>query len=120
MQVVLSQRMTKPFAASPPMALYRSLRSLNPSPYMFYFDFEGFPRRRRLTRNPRPPRRRYRHRPADRRHPQARRLPDEDAALAADLLADEKERPSTPSSSTSAATTAAASPGWGRSSSPRT
>lgn len=41
MQVVLSQRMTKPFHASP-MALYRSLRSLNPSPYMFYFDFEDF------------------------------------------------------------------------------
>ncbi|MGE5385179.1 MAG: anthranilate synthase component I [Betaproteobacteria bacterium] len=41
MQVVLSQRMTKPFNASP-MALYRSLRSLNPSPYMFYFDCEDF------------------------------------------------------------------------------
>ncbi|WP_300319195.1 anthranilate synthase component I [Accumulibacter sp.] len=41
MQVVLSQRMSKPLAASP-MALYRSLRSLNPSPYMFYFDFEDF------------------------------------------------------------------------------
>ncbi|MDR2613930.1 MAG: anthranilate synthase component I, partial [Candidatus Accumulibacter sp.] len=41
MQVVLSQRMEKPFAASP-LALYRSLRSLNPSPYMFYFDFEDF------------------------------------------------------------------------------
>ncbi|RDE52454.1 MAG: anthranilate synthase component I [Candidatus Accumulibacter meliphilus] len=41
MQVVLSQRMSKPLTASP-MALYRSLRSLNPSPYMFYFDFEDF------------------------------------------------------------------------------
>ncbi len=41
MQVVLSQRMSKPLAASP-MALYRSLRSLNPSPYMFYFDLEDF------------------------------------------------------------------------------
>ncbi len=41
MQVVLSQRMSKPFTASP-LALYRSLRSLNPSPYMFYFDFEDF------------------------------------------------------------------------------
>ena len=39
MQVVLSQRMSKPLGARP-MALYRSLRSLNPSPYMFYFDFE--------------------------------------------------------------------------------
>ncbi len=41
MQVVLSQRMSKPFQASP-MALYRALRALNPSPYMFYFDFEDF------------------------------------------------------------------------------
>lgn len=41
MQVVLSQRMSKPFAASP-MALYRSLRALNPSPYMFLFNFEDF------------------------------------------------------------------------------
>ncbi len=41
MQVVLSQRMEKPFTASP-LALYRSLRSLNPSPYMFYFNFEDF------------------------------------------------------------------------------
>ena len=41
MQVVLSQRMSKPFTASP-LALYRSLRSLNPSPYMFYFNFEDF------------------------------------------------------------------------------
>ena len=41
MQVVLSQRMSKPFAASP-LALYRSLRALNPSPYMFYFNFEEF------------------------------------------------------------------------------
>lgn len=41
MQVVLSQRMSKPFSASP-MALYRSLRALNPSPYMFYFNFEDF------------------------------------------------------------------------------
>ncbi len=41
MQVVLSQRMSKPFAATP-LALYRALRTLNPSPYMFYFDFEDF------------------------------------------------------------------------------
>ena len=41
MQVVLSRRMEKPFAASP-MALYRALRSMNPSPYMFYFDFGDF------------------------------------------------------------------------------
>ncbi|MDS4012792.1 MAG: anthranilate synthase component I, partial [Candidatus Accumulibacter sp.] len=41
MQVVLSQRMSKPLTASP-LAVYRSLRSLNPSPYMFLFDFEDF------------------------------------------------------------------------------
>jgi len=37
MQVVLSQRMSHPFTASP-LSLYRALRSLNPSPYMFYYD----------------------------------------------------------------------------------
>lgn len=37
MQVVLSQRMTIPFNAQP-LDLYRSLRSLNPSPYMYYMD----------------------------------------------------------------------------------
>jgi anthranilate synthase component 1 len=37
MQVVLSQRMSQDFAA-PPLSLYRALRSLNPSPYMFYYD----------------------------------------------------------------------------------
>ena len=37
MQVVLSQRMSQPFMASP-LSLYRVLRSLNPSPYMFYYD----------------------------------------------------------------------------------
>jgi anthranilate synthase component 1 len=41
MQVVLSQRMSVPFTAEP-LALYRALRTLNPSPYMFYFDFEDF------------------------------------------------------------------------------
>ncbi|MBP6726783.1 MAG: anthranilate synthase component I [Thauera sp.] len=41
MQVVLSQRMSKPYTASP-MALYRAIRSLNPSPYLFYFNFEDF------------------------------------------------------------------------------
>ncbi len=37
MQVVLSQRMSQKFSA-PPLSLYRALRSLNPSPYMFYYD----------------------------------------------------------------------------------
>jgi anthranilate synthase component 1 len=37
MQVVLAQRMSQKFTA-PPLSLYRALRSLNPSPYMFYYD----------------------------------------------------------------------------------
>ena len=41
MQVVLSQRISMPFSASP-LALYRALRALNPSPYMFYLDLGGF------------------------------------------------------------------------------
>jgi anthranilate synthase component I len=38
MQVQVSQRLSQPFAASP-VNLYRAIRSINPSPYMFYFDF---------------------------------------------------------------------------------
>lgn len=41
MQVVPSQRMSVPFAA-PPLDLYRALRYLNPSPYMFYLDLDDF------------------------------------------------------------------------------
>jgi anthranilate synthase component I len=41
MQVVLSQRLERPFTSSP-LSLYRALRSLNPSPYMFYYDFGDF------------------------------------------------------------------------------
>ena len=91
MQVVLSQRMSKPFAASP-LALYRTLRSLNPSPYMFYFDFEDYHvvgaspeilvrlEGDRVTVRP----------IAGTRKRGA--TPEEDAALATELLADEKER----------------------------
>ena len=95
MQVVLSQRMSKPYKASP-LALYRALRTLNPSPYMFYFDFEDFHvvgaspeilvrlddegEERRITLRP----------IAGTRKRGA--TPEEDAALAAELLADEKER----------------------------
>lgn len=39
MQVVPSQRMSQPFPASP-LNLYRVLRSINPSPYMFYYDMD--------------------------------------------------------------------------------
>ena len=41
MQVVLSQRLSVPFKA-PPLDLYRSLRSLNPSPYMHFMNLDTF------------------------------------------------------------------------------
>ena len=41
MQVVLSQRLSIPFSARP-LDLYRALRGLNPSPYMFYLDLGDF------------------------------------------------------------------------------
>ncbi|MEN8176930.1 MAG: chorismate-binding protein, partial [Pseudomonadota bacterium] len=41
MQVVLSQRLSIPFQA-PPLDLYRALRGLNPSPYMYYLDLDDF------------------------------------------------------------------------------
>jgi len=40
-QVVLSQRFEMPFSL-PPFALYRALRRVNPSPYLFFLDFGGF------------------------------------------------------------------------------
>lgn len=41
MQVVPSQRLSASYSMAP-MALYRALRSLNPSPYMFHFNFDDF------------------------------------------------------------------------------
>ena len=41
MQVVCSQRMSLPFTADP-VALYRSIRQLNPSPYMYYLNLHDF------------------------------------------------------------------------------
>ncbi len=40
-QVVLSQRFEAPFPL-PPFALYRALRRVNPSPYLFFLDFGSF------------------------------------------------------------------------------
>ena len=40
-QVVVSQRLTRRTAVDP-FDLYRSLRAINPSPYMFYLDLDGF------------------------------------------------------------------------------
>ncbi|MCH8497983.1 MAG: anthranilate synthase component I [Marinobacter sp.] len=41
MQTVISQRMSIPFAA-PPLNLYRALRVLNPSPYMYFLNLGDF------------------------------------------------------------------------------
>ncbi len=41
MQVQIGQRISKRYTASP-LALYRALRSLNPSPYMYYYDMGDF------------------------------------------------------------------------------
>ncbi len=91
MQVVPSQRMSKPFHATP-LALYRALRTINPSPYMYYFDFGDFhvvgaspeilARLEGDTVTVRPI--------AGTRRRGA--SPVEDAALEKELLADEKER----------------------------
>lgn len=40
-QVVLAQRFTQPFPL-PPVDLYRSLRRINPSPFLYYLDLPGF------------------------------------------------------------------------------
>ncbi|MCA1058509.1 anthranilate synthase component I [Rossellomorea aquimaris] len=40
-QVVLSQRLQAPFSGDP-FSFYRSLRKSNPSPYMFFIDFEDY------------------------------------------------------------------------------
>jgi anthranilate synthase component 1 len=91
MQVVGSQRMSKPFAAQP-IALYRAIRTLNPSPYLFYFNFDDFHvvgaspeilvklQSGNITLRP----------IAGTRKRGA--TPDEDQALAVELQADEKER----------------------------
>src|SRR5699024_11402856 len=40
-QIVIGQVIRKPFRDAP-LSLYRALRSLNPSPYMYYWNFDSF------------------------------------------------------------------------------
>jgi anthranilate synthase component 1 len=91
MQVVLSQRSSKPYSASP-LALYRALRSLNPSPYMFYYHFGEF---HVVGASPeilvRLEGGTVTVRPIAGTRPRGKTI-QEDSALAADLLADPKER----------------------------
>jgi anthranilate synthase component 1 len=90
MQVVLSQRTSKPFNASP-LALYRALRSLNPSPYMFFYHLDDF---HIVGASPeilvRLEGDTVTVRPIAGTRPRGKN-PQEDAALAVDLLADPKE-----------------------------
>jgi anthranilate synthase component 1 len=90
-QVVLAQRFTCPFDL-PPLALYRALRRVNPSPFLYFLDLPGFAligsspeilvrvRDGRVTI-----------RPIAGTRPRGE-TPDEDRANEASLLADPKER----------------------------
>ena len=89
-QVVPSQRWAQDFKL-PPFALYRSLRRTNPSPFMFYFNFGSF---QVIGASPeilvRTMDGEVTIRPIAGTRPRGA-TPDEDRALEADLLADEKE-----------------------------
>ena len=77
MQVQIGQRISKPYVDSP-LSLYRALRSLNPSPYMYFYNFGDMQivgaSPEILVRNEERARRRQEsHDPSARRHPPARR-----------------------------------------------
>jgi anthranilate synthase component 1 len=90
-QVVPSQRFRRAFSLSP-FALYRALRRLNPSPFLYFLNFPGFAivgsspeilvrlREGKVTI-----------RPIAGTRPRGK-TPDEDKTLAAELMADPKER----------------------------
>lgn len=90
-QVVPSQRWTQPFR-QPPLALYRSLRRTNPSPFMFFFNFGDF---QVIGASPeilvRVFGREVTVRPIAGTRPRGA-TPEEDRALESDLLGDAKER----------------------------
>ncbi len=91
-QAQIGQRLSKPLHADP-FDVYRALRSINPSPYMFYFNFGETQlvgaspellvgeKSRKITIRP----------IAGSRHGRGKTQAEDDA-IAADLLADEKER----------------------------
>ncbi|KIN76748.1 anthranilate synthase component I [Sulfitobacter mediterraneus] len=89
-QVVPSQRWAQGFT-QPPFSLYRSLRRTNPSPFMFYFNFGGF---HVVGASPEILVRVFGNEVTIRPIAGTRRrgeTPEEDRALEAELLADEKE-----------------------------
>ena len=87
-QVVPSQRWSAP-ATVEPFSIYRGLRAVNPSPYMYFLDFEDF---QIVGASPEPlltvSGRYVSTRPIAGTRPRG----DDDAAIARELLADEKER----------------------------
>lgn len=90
-QLVLSQRFSTPFPA-PAFSLYRSLRRTNPSPFLFFFDLDGFAIAGsspeilvRLRDNT------VTMRPIAGTRPRGA-TPEEDSANEAELMADPKER----------------------------
>ncbi len=90
-QIVLSQRFSVETAASP-VTLYRALRSINPSPYMYFLNFGGYqivgasPELLVLVEDGA-----VATRPIAGTRPRGA-TPDEDEALAVELLTDAKER----------------------------
>ena len=90
-QIVLSQRFSREFTKTP-LDLYRALRTVNPSPYMFLLETDDFALvgaspevHVRLTN------RKVEIRPIAGTRPRGKTT-DEDIALEKDLLADDKER----------------------------
>ncbi|NQV74120.1 anthranilate synthase component I [bacterium] len=90
-QVVLSQRFESSFSGDP-FNLYRALRQINPSPYLFYLDFDSF---KLVGSSPevlvRVENRRAELLPIAGTRPRADAI-EEDKRLEAELLADTKER----------------------------
>ncbi|MEV4755566.1 anthranilate synthase component I [Micromonospora sp. NPDC049559] len=95
-QIVLSQRFERPTTADP-LDVYRVLRTTNPSPYMYLLRFDGFDivgsspeAHLKVTSTARGERRAMLH-PIAGTRPRGG-TPAEDARLAAELIADPKER----------------------------
>jgi anthranilate synthase component 1 len=95
MQVQIGQRIRKPYVDSP-LSLYRALRSLNPSPYMYFYNFGDMhivgSSPEILVRNEalREGGKKVTIRPLAGTRPRGA-TPEQDAKLATELLADPKE-----------------------------
>jgi len=94
MQVVIGQRISRPYT-QPPLQLYRALRSLNPSPYMYFYDFGdvqivGSSPEILVRQEKRDGRKMVTIRPLAGTRKRGS-TPEEDAQLAKELLADPKE-----------------------------